>query len=467
MNALRWLLRHALLAGGVFGLLLTAGCQYTATPADLLLAPRSTPENAALASALQDILPARAKLSVALQEHSNSAVLKLDADGDGEREAFVIFSDDTGTQHVMVLKQAAGGSWRQWFTFAESSVYGIDVLRTADLDRDGQPEVMIGWNQFGEPQHILTLYHVGKEGGSQDAPKPLAEMPYDTMGTGDGNGDGIPELALIQLQRAKISASLDIYQFRKDNAVKLTTAQLDGSVNAYIQVELGTIAPGRFGVVTDAAIGAHSSTTTMLAWQDGKLITVYPTKTTGDENVQTNAYTVLSGDGNGDGILDMDVLSEAPGQPDNVPYSGLLWIEEYRQWNGKDLFGVVGKRFTAGGSYALYVPLSWTNFTFRHPIDGDTNDIALDAYDEETGKREEVLTVRGEPLGGWNEKEQVLQEDDSRYLELGRSNGVVYYAVWRDKLSKDAEEQGTRTAKGSFPPDEAEMKRLFKLLPEA
>ena len=93
----------------------------------------------------------------------------------------------------MMLEQTAGG-WRQRFTFAETSAYGVDVLRAADLDRDGQPELMIGWDQFGEPQHILTLYHISGDNADAKPPKPLAELPYDTMGIGDGNGDGNPEI---------------------------------------------------------------------------------------------------------------------------------------------------------------------------------------------------------------------------------------------------------------------------------
>ncbi|MBO7747933.1 hypothetical protein I8J29_27450 [Paenibacillus sp. MWE-103] len=461
MRIRRHFIRKALLLGGLASLLLAAGCQYTTTPADLLMAPKPVPENAALTEALRTILPLQAKLSVVTHEEADSAILQLDGDGDGRKEAFVVFADESGTQRVMVLEQTSGG-WRQRFTFAETSAYGVDVLRAADLDGDGIPEVMIGWNQFGEPQHILTLYHIGREAGETGPPKPLAELPYDTMGIGDADGDGSPEIGLIQLQRLKLTAGLDLYRFAEGEAVKLASAPLDGSVNAYLQVKLGQLAPDKYGVVGDAAIGSNSSTTTMLVWEDGKLVQIYPPKSPSDENVQTNANAVLSGDANGDGMLDIPLLAEAPGQSDGVPYSDLLWIEVDKQWNGRGGFLVVARRYTdAGGTFAIQIPSEWTGFTFRRPADGSPSDIALDAYDEESGRRAEVLTVRVAALDAWDDREGKLQADEARYLKLGAADGLVYYAVWHDKLLEGG--RLSAAGPGSFPPDEAEMKRLFKL----
>ncbi|SDW70669.1 hypothetical protein [Paenibacillus sp. CF384] len=463
MNVSQWIKKTAVLAGVLLCFLIVSGCQYTATPADLLLNPRSTPENAELASAVRDHLPARAKLSLAMQERSNSAVVKMDADGDGKQEAFVIYSDESGTEHVMVLKRSADIGWQQWFTFDETSSYGIDVLRTVDLDRDGEPEVLIGWNQYGEPQHILTLYHVPATSGIV-APKPIAELPYDTLGVGDAEGDGHDELALIQLQRQKLTASIGIYHFAGDRVTKMASAALDGTVNEYLQVKLGKIAKDKYGVLADAAIGANSSMTTMYAWEAGKLVSIYPPKQSGDENVQINATMQLSDDGNGDGILDVIELREAPGQSEGVAYSDLLWIQQYKQWNGVDGFDVVGEQYVDTiRSYALSLPMEWSHYTFRRLTDGNSDDVALDQFDEETNRREGILALRVIPIAEWNNKEQQLQEEGSRFVQLGSGSGLVYVAIWDAPFVKE----DTEKPSGIFPPDEATMRKLFKLLPES
>ena len=183
-------------SAGMVCLLLATGCQYTATPADLLLSPQDTPENAKLASAVREALPVRAKLALPEQDTSDTAVHKADIDGDGRQEAIVTFADDNDTQQVMVLKDKETG-WGPWFTFAESSSYGIDVLRTVDLDHDGEPEVLIGWNQYGEPRHNLNVYHIDKDITGDKPPAPIAEITYDSLGIGDVDGDGKSEIVLI------------------------------------------------------------------------------------------------------------------------------------------------------------------------------------------------------------------------------------------------------------------------------
>ncbi|SEP01697.1 VCBS repeat-containing protein [Paenibacillus sp. OV219] len=470
--------RSALFLSGLLVLIVLSGCQFTATPADLLQGPRSSPDSAALAAAVQRELPARAKLSLALQESTNTAVLKMDADGDERLEAFVTYADEGANQHVMVLRNV-NGTWRKWFIFAETSSYGIDVLRTADLDRDGQPELLIGWNQYGEPKHMLTLYHVAVRADEVNVPKPIAELPYDTMGIGDGQGDGRPELALIKLQRDKMQASIGIYQFAANQVQKVGAAELDGSVNDYLQVKLGKVSADRYGIVADASIGANSSTTTMLAWEAGKLVQVYPPRATGNDQVQINARTQLSGDRNGDGILDLTMLREAPGQSEGVAYSDLLWIEQYRQWDGLSYFSVVGQQYVdPGQTYAITIPRSWSNYTFSRLKDGSDGDAALDAYDPIKGLHKEVLALRVIPIADWSKEEHKLSEDGSRYLELDTRDGLVYVAIWNEKpapdtdnsdsdSNSDGDEQKTRKLTGVFPPDEAEMKQLFRLLPEA
>ncbi|REE90595.1 VCBS repeat protein [Paenibacillus taihuensis] len=464
--------RRALLLSGLLALFILSGCSFTATPADLLLGPRSSPDSAALAAAVQSELPSRAKLTVVMQETTNTAVLKMDADGDGRQEAFVTYADDSGNQHVMVL-QNVNGTWRKWFIFAETSSYGIDVLRTADLDRDGQPELLIGWNQYGEPQHVLSIYHVRTGVDEVNLPKPIAELPYDTMGIGDAQGDGSPELGLIKLQRDKMQATIGIYKFAADNVQKIGAAALDGSVNDYLQLKLGKVSPtGLYGIVADATVGANSSTTTVLAWEAGKLVSVYPPMETGDDQVQINARTQLSGDRNGDGILDITMLHEAPGQSNGVAYSDLLWIEQYKQWDGRSSFAVVGQQYVdPSQTYSITIPEQWSNYTFSQLKDGGGSDVSLDAYNPERGLHEQVLALRVIPMADWSKEVHQLNEDGSRYLELGTGSGLVYVAIWHDKPSADdedsADEQQGRKASGLFPPDEAEIMQLFRLLPEA
>ena len=439
-------------------LLSLTGCQYTATPADLLLNPQSTPENAVLASAVRDALPSRAKLSLPVQEKSDSAVMKADIDGDGHLEALVTFINNNEAQQVMVLRSNNEGGWKYWFTFEESSNYGVDVLRVTDLDHDGKPEVLIGWNQYGEPEHLLNIYHIGPSYKGDIPLKPLKELAYDTMSQGDVDGDGKSELVLIRLNSEKRTASIHVFRFLGGAVLAAASAPMDGFVNGYYNIAIGKIALKRFGIITDAVVGAHSSNTTMLLWDKGKLLKIYPSAERVAQNEDNLMDALVAGDGNGDGILDIHVLREAPGQ-EGVPYSDLVWIEQYKQWDGEGHFRVVGERYADyEQNYALRIPSGWKDYTFQHPPGGGKSDIAIDYYQPETGKRIEVIVIHVLPLKDWDEREKQLQENSSEYVMLNQAAGMVYYAVW-DKL-KDAQKVSP------LPPSEMAMKNLFMLLPD-
>ncbi|MFC5651418.1 FG-GAP repeat domain-containing protein [Paenibacillus solisilvae] len=459
MMRLHWARQLGIMSLCILGLLGMTGCQYTATPADLLLNPQSTPENAVLASAVRDALPSRAKLSLPVQEKSNSAVMKADINGDGELEALVTFINNNSAQQVMVLQSNKKGGWKYWFTFEESSNYGIDVLRIADLDHDGKPEVLIGWNQYGEPEHLLNIYHVPPAYKGDVPLKPLKELSYDTMSQGDVDGDGKSELVLIRLNSEKMTASIHVFRFLGGAVLAAASTSMDGSVNGYYNISIGKIAPKRFGIITDAIVGAHSSNTTMLLWDKGKLLKIYPSSQRGAQDEDSTMDALIAGDGNGDGILDIHVLREAPGQDEGVPYSDLVWIEQYKQWDGAGRFDVVGERYADyEQNFALRIPAGWQDYTVRHPKEGSKSDIAVDYYDSKSGKRIEVMVIRIVPLNDWDAIEHQLQENASEFMLLERAAGMVYYAVW-DKLD-DTQQVNP------LPPSETTLKNMFMLLPE-
>ncbi|BBH22636.1 hypothetical protein Back11_39810 [Paenibacillus baekrokdamisoli] len=459
MKRLNWARRIGLIGFSILVLLAITGCQYTATPADLLLNPQSTPENAVLATAVREALPSRAKLALPVQEKSNSAVIKADIDGDGQQEAIVTFANNNDAQQVMVLRTNGKGGWKYWFTFAESSNYGIDVLRVVDLDNDGKPEILIGWNQYGEPEHLLNIYHVDSTYNGKEPLKPLKELSYDTMSQGDVDGDGKSELVLIRLNSQKMKASIHVFRFLGGAVIADATSPMDGSVNGYYNISIGKIAPKRYGIITDAVVGAHSSNTTMLLWDKGKLIKIYPTKQMNNPADENEMGALVGGDGNGDGILDIHVQREAPGQADGVPYSELVWIEQYKQWDGEGHFHVVGERYADyEQNYALRIPIGWKDYTFRHPKEGGKSDIAIDYYNAKTGKRVEVIVIRVVPLNDWEEKEKQLQDESNKYILLNQAGGMVYYAVW-DKLDQNDEPN-------PLPLSETSLKNGFTLLPD-
>ncbi|UVI30926.1 FG-GAP repeat domain-containing protein [Paenibacillus spongiae] len=448
------------------------GCQYTATPADLLLGPRDTPENAELAAAVREALPARAKLSLPDQDEAMSAVRKADVDGDGSKEAIVTFINEAEEQQVLLLKEGVEG-WRLWFTFGERSSYGIDWIDVTDLDGDGNPEMLIGWNQYEMFDRTLNVYQIRPQEEYKTAPRPIAELSYSKSVLGDIDGNGRDEIVLIREEQlgkedqlfGLMDRTLHVYRLERGSIANTETAALSSEVNGYYNLVVGKIAENRYGIVADAGLGAHSSMTIMLAWENGRLVQVYPMR--GSEyDSSFNVYSTESGDGNSDGILEIQVLKEAMGQPSNATMSELVLIEQWKQWDGKGDFHVVMEQYADYSKrYAIRFPEKWYDqVTVRRPEGDEKGQLYIEIYEEASGKRLPLFVIHSTPLGDWNALEQAWKDQGVRYSELAKGAGMVHAAEWEEPMEDWTAEELALYNDLQLNGDE--LKRLFKLLPE-
>ncbi|CAH1212965.1 hypothetical protein PAECIP111893_03599 [Paenibacillus plantiphilus] len=446
---------------GLFGL---TGCQYTATPADLLQNPQVMPETERLADAMKNALPAKAKLSLQLHPQATSAVVMGDVDNDGIVDALVSFMNENGNQQVMVLRGREDGTWNYWFTFAEMSSYGIDRIVVEDLDDNGQSEVMIGWKVYGQPEFLLNVYQVRQYHSGKEPLLPIAELPYDTLEVGNVDGDGDTEVVTIVLDREGKQASLRIYRVKHWAFYKAMSIPLNGIVNRYYNLKVGKIAEDRYGIVTEASIGAHSSTTTMFAWSNGNLKQVYPSTRSNIPNEGDNVYSTESGDGNADGILDLHVLQEAPGQKPDTSYAETLWIQQYKQWDGFDGFQLVKERYVNHmQGFIVDVPLKWRGrYTVSRPEDEHAG-IVFEYMNTKSAHSAPMFTIYAFPTADWRQAEQKWQDKGIHYDELLKAAGIQYAVLWGEPSAEWS--KGEKEMFWHVQPDKSGLDKLFKLLP--
>ncbi|MFB9324467.1 FG-GAP repeat domain-containing protein [Paenibacillus aurantiacus] len=454
-------------------LLTTAGCQYTMAPSDLLAVPQTENGNAELAQAIRVALPPRAKLTLPDQT-SLAAVRKADVDGDGHKEAIVTYVTDLDVEQVMVMRSGTSGGrqgWHKWFTLAESTGYGVDWLAVDDLDDDGRPEMVVGWNEYDEPQHRLFIYTIDADADLlQSPPVPLAELTYEQAKLGDMDGNGTAELVVIQHEREQMTASLHLYRVSEGKVKDELAAPIDGTVDGYYNLAVGQIAAGRYGVIMDGGIGAHSSLTNVLAWTNGRLMRVYP-PVTGREEEQWNASSTFSGDGNGDGILDIETLVEAPGQPDDRSYAETLWVEERRQWDGDRTFDVVQRRYADyAQGYALRFPESWygqvtvSRLEQKLETGGVIDGTAFEYYEAKTKRRAPMFWLYAVPLKQWDALEQQWKTEGGAIEVLTKSAGMVYAVLQRE--APKAWEDETRERFEAMQLSAEELAKQFDLIPD-
>ncbi|EFM10740.1 hypothetical protein PaecuDRAFT_2652 [Paenibacillus curdlanolyticus YK9] len=435
----------ALAAVALLIAIVTSACSMRSAPADLLLPVHGADEE--LTKAVSQMLPDNASLTLVDREQKPQTIRQADLDGDGRAEAIVTYKDESEQSKVMLLRQdKTRGRWSKWATIEENSSFGIDWLKLVDLNFDGTPELLVGFNSYEPNQRTLYVYN-GRQAGLQTGMtlKPAAELPYAIVDDGDLDDDGRKELVLVQQDNEKLEASLSVYRMEATGLKRNATIAADGGVNGYYDIRVGKIANDRKGIMLQASLGAHTEAVYMYAWEKrsaahtgagaGQLREVFPSDVISRDSELVETYFPMGGtsDSNSDGILDFAAERTAPGQPEDTPYSNLLTFQEYLQWDGKKDFSVVGRMYEDFAmGIRVHIPEQWgDHFTFALLTDPSSYEgIQFQMYEPSSGARARLFDLLAIPAAKWEEAKEGLEKGSEAYSKLLVASGMVYMAVY-------------------------------------
>lgn len=142
----------------VAALLYLSGCRIPATPNDLINPPSSDlglSENKW--DAIQKLLPEGAHL-VPQTIGQGNGISFGDIDGDGIDEALVVYKENPlrGKMLKAALLKKKSAQWHIVWD-AKGFGYGLDYSKIADVNRDGLPEVVLGWS-LGDAGTGMDVY---------------------------------------------------------------------------------------------------------------------------------------------------------------------------------------------------------------------------------------------------------------------------------------------------------------------
>ncbi|MHA7967411.1 FG-GAP repeat domain-containing protein [Paenibacillus sp. CAU 1782] len=415
--------------------MLAAGCRYTAAPADLLEKPSIGDEKERLTSAILKALPRYSKLMLPHSDDYREAIRLLDLDGDGEKEALVTYYNEYSAPEVVVLKQSENG-WRQWVMIEQPMARDIAWIKLQDLDSSGWLELLVGWVGSIESPNVLEVYSFQSKAERNDRGrlklKPVQSIPYQLATTGDLDGDGYPEIAVISAsarsgESEPASYFLTVHSWTPGNITIKDTFQLPEGVHSFERMLLGQVAEGIQGLVLEGGTGAHSMLTYMYAWEAGSLQMAYPSRIVGLDDGGFSDRPTKSGDMNGDGIIELNRTREAPGN-DDVPYSDMLWINDWIQWDGiEQSFTKVAEQYI-DNTYGveLDIPAEWRNRYSMAKPPKTSYGIATFYFYKENEVKAELATLYVVPNRQWSGVESVWREENRPYKVLASNSGNMF-----------------------------------------
>lgn len=328
------------LAAGALALVLTlcqAGCSFTGLdPKNLMSPPRANLEQQGIYELLQED---RQELTFVYPKRGEyrSAIIMRDWSGDGVNDAIGFILDERGVEVYFLEKSR--DSWRTAASFLNTATQ-VDMVLFGDLDGDGQEDVLIGWGSASgstgrTASAAAYLYRDGNVSQSLLG-------TYGEMTLTDFDGDGVCEVFTIdkflaaEEEGAESSPALArVYAWQDGSLKALYTANADNSIVNYSSIHFGSLELGLCGVAVDGAKADGSMTTQVFTLEEGLL-------KNGPPGVNTESYQnpfsrpssapFASQDINGDGVLELPVVTRLPGLPEEAVLDSTSFLVEWAHY---------------------------------------------------------------------------------------------------------------------------------------
>lgn len=425
-----------------------SGCSspMPATPEDLLDAPKLSEGQFQVDKALRDQMGQDIKLKYPQSGSYRSAFTFHDIDGDGQDEAIVLHSPQSGGNAQITVMDSQDGQWLVDKTYPGLSP-DIDFIRFDSLGNGEVETIVIGWRPEGG-QKIVAVYRYEDREFTM-----LGSEDYTQLAIGDYNGDGYGEMLVVTPENSGRSSLL--YMGERDGRLEvLDSIDLDRDIISFQDPVFGNIAPGVVGVALDAYNDQEQLCTILVQVIDDRLFlplsagdgllfeqTVRPG---GEEGVYCQDVT-------GDGVIDIPTQWAPPGS-DRLDQESRLTFTSYVDL-GPGGFSTVLRAFVdPGAGCRLVMPDRWFSgaesvTASRQAGSGEVIFFLLDSTDVANHSREllrlQVVDLQAPPR-------QFNAED---YFLLDRRGSFEYYA----RLPQGKGEEG-------YALTQEEVASLFQLL---
>ncbi len=156
---------------------------------NLLSSPQLSKRESRIVASLNEYLQSKILLKYPKRGNSISPVQIVDLNGDGKKQAVVLYSDPNtgGNLRLAVLGQADDG----WQVISDREGYGTELYKIdfANITGDGRKRIVVGYTFSDGSNKFLSVYL----GGSEDIDNSVTYSCRDFT-VGDITGDGISDI---------------------------------------------------------------------------------------------------------------------------------------------------------------------------------------------------------------------------------------------------------------------------------
>ena len=342
--------------------LLSSCSMVSANTEDLLEPPQLSPDQAALAEALERGLGTDDfTLKYPISGENRSAYLLCDLDNEPSNEA-VVFYQLTGndTIRMNILDQNERGEWESVYDMAGAGddIYTVDLASLSSLDRN---DLIISWKDRGRTELDIEIYSY--ETGTLSN---LFSGSGDRIYFMDINEDGYSEMVLLGWASSR-DPSLQIVRRAGSRVIARDEIILSSRAIDFTGLTLGKTLDGETAIYVDELISSSSAATDIVVLNGFNMDVVTAVEPSEEDERPDSLYDqtirpaeLTCQDYNGDGITDIPNSILMPGYSSSDVDENIYRINYQNLYDGELLpaYSVVSNQEMG---YIFLMPDSWVN----------------------------------------------------------------------------------------------------------
>ena len=304
------------------------GCFFRAV-GELYTVPQPPADYNALQARLSEVIAAGGEYAAPLSGDLIQSVQLQDMDGDGVQEALAFFRMPSEELPLKIYIFRQVGEEYELLTRVEGAGAAINSVEYVQLDDEPFKEIVGSW-QISHIVHSLAAYSIGP-----DQVEELLRTDYVSYKTADLDGDGQQELVVL---RNPVGAPprAELYDF--DGVLSMTgSAPLSGGITSVADggIRSGYLVDRVPALFVTSSYAENGTITDIFTCRDGKLRNITLDPATGESGETIRYYNqVTASDINDDGILEL---------PQPVPLTDYkittasvnFWLIHWRQFDAE------------------------------------------------------------------------------------------------------------------------------------
>lgn len=360
----------------------------------LLKPPRATGDEAKI----QDIISEQAGGDYTLKYPQNgenrSAVIMRKSEN--EKYAVALYSTENDSMLNVSVISYEDDDWKCIGTFNNSGT-GVDCVIFDDIDSNGDDEIIIGWSTYDQNKKMLSAYSFENE----TVREMTIDETYSDIEVEDITGDNVDDIILLSLSTSKSASQAKVLQYSENEKrpiTKLKALTLDSDVTEFSNVAVGKIDKGTKGIVIDGKKSGDILTTQIIYYDKKQNMLVNPLVETLDDDKITNVTnrkdSVTSRDIDGDGIIEVPVVTQMSASPDKDAAS-VCSLTSWKQIStaDKSLQTKMSAVINYNDGYYFVMPDKWKNGAVTALSDADTRQLTFYVWNSSTGSFGDRLLI--------------------------------------------------------------------------